>query len=1046
MLAMPGPANILWGPEHIQLYNDAYIAIARDRHPTLLGRPAAKGWSEIHDELLAPVMEAAFAGRSTRLADLSVRLRGPDGQPENRAFDSTWTPIRDPTGMVGGALEVLVEVTDSRRVQAALRESEARQAFLLSLGDAVRAQTSAKRKIEVAAHRLGKKLDASRILYAEFDEAKGIADVFGGWSADGAHPFPSVMQLANHDGPVMNDLRGGRTVRVDDVAAFIEQPAYAAIAAVGVGALLSVPLLVDGKLSVNLSVHQLDARRWTDDEVALVQEVAERLWAEIVRSRAEAALRESEARYRSLFETMDQGYSLNEVIRDAEGRAIDIRYIEHNPALERLTGVSASEAVGRLASEVFPGLDRFWVDVLDRVVTSGATEQVEHELSPLGRWYQSKLYPVGGDRCVSLYDDITERKTAEAMLRDREERQTFLLKFSDALRGETGADAIANRAIRLVSEHLVLDRCYITFYRPDDDAADFPYQVGNDSVPPLPPSVRLSDFPEAYEQVQDRTFIVNDDFERRGLTEAEQASSKALGMRAMVASTARKGEKLPLKSFVALSSRARRWTHGEVTLVEEAAERTWAAMEGARTEAALRESEERFRSFGEASENVLWIVDAATRQLEYVSPAFERIWGEPRETIMADLGEWAQRVHPDDLPPPGEGLEALLGGRSYTAEYRVQRRDGATRYIRDTGFPIFDGHGQVRRIAGVAQDLTDRRLAEHAVIESERRARTLMEGIPQLVWRSGDEGRWTWSSPQWQDCTGQSLEESLGLGWLNAIHPDDRDAAMQAWEKAAQRGGLDVEYRVRRASDGAYLWHHTRSTPVVDEGGRIVEWLGTTTDVQQLRELHERQEVMVAELQHRTRNLIAVVRSIAQQTMMETGPTEAFRDEFNHRLEALARVQGLLSRSDEEPITIAALIAMELDALGARLEPGRIVVDGPAVPIRHSVVQTLALALHELATNSRKYGALSDSRGRLDIRWRTYSDAKSQRLALEWTEVGGQLPKPESEARRGYGRELIEQALPYSLNAKTSYRHDETGLRCTIDMPLERNRSRRSAA
>jgi two-component sensor histidine kinase len=216
--------------------------------------------------------------------------------------------------------------------------------------------------------------------------------------------------------------------------------------------------------------------------------------------------------------------------------------------------------------------------------------------------------------------------------------------------------------------------------------------------------------------------------------------------------------------------------------------------------------------------------------------------------------------------------------------------------------------------------------------------------------------------------------------------------------------------------------------------------------VQQLKQLQERQQVMVAELQHRTRNLIAEVRSIAQQTMAQTGPTEAFRDELNHRLEALARVQGLLSRSEEAPITIEALIRMELDALGAQPEPGRIDVDGPAVRIRHSVVQTLALALHELATNARKYGGLATENGRLRITWRTYDAGKGEGLTLEWTESGGQKPDQADDARRGYGRELIERALPYSLNAKTSFEHDETGLRCTIDLPLKRTMSRRRAA
>lgn len=158
---------------------------------------------------------------------------------------------------------------------------------------------------------------------------------------------------------------------------------------------------------------------------------------------------------------------------------------------------------------------------------------------------------------------------------------------------------------------------------------------------------------------------------------------------------------------------------------------------------------------------------------------------------------------------------------------------------------------------------------------------------------------------------------------------------------------------------------------------------------------------MVAELQHRTRNLITVVRSIAGQTMARTGPTEAFREEFNHRLEALARVQGLLSRSDEEPTTVEALIRMELDALGLKNGlAGRVAFGGPPARIRHSVVQTLALALHELATNARKHGALSTDAGRLDVCWQVRGEnGQGRRLLLDWTEEGGPSPDTSAAAR-----------------------------------------------
>ena len=464
-------------------------------------------------------------------------------------------------------------------------------------------------------------------------------------------------------------------------------------------------------------------------------------------------------------------------------------------------------------------------------------------------------------------------------------------------------------------------------------------------------------------------------------------------------------------------------------------------------EAAVAVNEERLRLALDIGRLATWDWDMATGGVVWNDAHYRMQGYEPGE-VRPSFEAWRERLHPDDVEPTIAAVEQARDRREeYVREFRNLLPDGTVRWTSARGRFFHDGQGRPTRMIGVMEDVTDRLEAEHALAASEARLRTLMEGIPQLVWRSDDGGLWTWASPQWTMFTGQAQGESHGLGWLGAVHPDDREAAMRAREAARPHGLLDTEHRIRRASDGAWLWHHTRSVPVRDAGGRIVEWLGTSTDVQQLKGLQERQAVMVAELQHRTRNLIAVARSIAGQTMARTGPTEAFREEFNHRLEALARVQGLLSRSDEEPITIEALIRMELDALGLKNGlAGRVAFGGPPARIRHSVVQTLALALHELATNARKHGALSTDAGRLDVRWQVRGeDGQGRRLLLDWTEEGGPPPDTSAAARRGYGRELIERALPYALDARTRYELDGAGVRCTIDMPLEKARSRRSS-
>lgn len=210
-------------------------------------------------------------------------------------------------------------------------------------------------------------------------------------------------------------------------------------------------------------------------------------------------------------------------------------------------------------------------------------------------------------------------------------------------------------------------------------------------------------------------------------------------------------------------------------------------------------------------------------------------------------------------------------------------------------------------IAGVVitfVDITERKRAEERQRASERRLLALVEGIPQLVWRAGEDGRWTWASPQWAAYTGQTEAQSRNHGWLDAVHPDDRGPAVEAWRDAARAGLLKMEGRLRSAADGSYRWFQTRAMPVRGERGDVVEWLGTSTDIDDLRRMQEQQQVLVAELQHRTRNLLGVVHSIAQQTLASSETLEAFGTAFNERLTALSRVQGLLSRAGDEPITL----------------------------------------------------------------------------------------------------------------------------------------------
>lgn len=352
--------------------------------------------------------------------------------------------------------------------------------------------------------------------------------------------------------------------------------------------------------------------------------------------------------------------------------------------------------------------------------------------------------------------------------------------------------------------------------------------------------------------------------------------------------------------------------------------------------------------------------------------------------------------------------------------------------------------GYANLIAAAASRLENRAKREQDGVrlhESERRHQTLLDGIPQLVWRAVMAGDWTWASPQWTSFTGQSEAESHGSGWLECVHPDDRDEATTSWQEAVSNGRYVADYRLKEASSGEYRWFQTRALPLRNQAGEIIEWLGTSTDVNDLRFMQERQKVLVTELQHRTFNLLGTVQAIADTTLGSSSSLEDFQLKFRDRISAIARVQRLLSRlSDTDRVTFDELISSEIAAIGSDEEiKSRVTLDGPSgIALRSSTVQTFAMALHELATNALKYGALRHSGASLSVTWTVETDTEDRPwVYVDWHERGVTLPTSNPDhLGRGQGRTLIEQALPYQLGAKTTYEIGNDGIRCTIALPV----------
>lgn len=381
--------------------------------------------------------------------------------------------------------------------------------------------------------------------------------------------------------------------------------------------------------------------------------------------------------------------------------------------------------------------------------------------------------------------------------------------------------------------------------------------------------------------------------------------------------------------------------------------------------------------------------------------------------------------------PTEERRRASADGRALDERWH-QRKDGTRFWASGLLMSLRDGAGYVK----IARDRTEQHEAEQKVREQEERFRVLATSIPQLVFTTAHDGSRIWPSPQWIDYTGFSAEESVGLGWLGAIHPEDRELTLAAWEEAVANSEYYVEHRVWRAADGEYRWHQTRALPLVNATAPG-EWIGTMTDIHDLRTLKDRQSVLLAELQHRTRNLLGVVQALARQTANRSDSLDAFAVAYEERLRALSRVQSLLVELDHGEVPLRSIIEAELNAHGdGAMNTDKIELRGPDVTLAATAAQAIALGVHELATNAIKYGALAQPDGKLTLSWSLSSEGQHRLVRIDWQESGVKMPERGEGHRRGYGTELITRALPYQLKAKTELIYGPDGVRCLIAVPV----------
>lgn len=329
--------------------------------------------------------------------------------------------------------------------------------------------------------------------------------------------------------------------------------------------------------------------------------------------------------------------------------------------------------------------------------------------------------------------------------------------------------------------------------------------------------------------------------------------------------------------------------------------------------------------------------------------------------------------------------------------------------------------------------------AEGRLRESETRFREFAQASSDVLWIT-DAERFAseFASPALERIYGLSPAQIRGDArqWAAPIVPEDRAATFAQLERVRAGESVMYEFRILRPSDRSFRWIRNHAFPLFDEDGRVHRIGGISSDVTDIRQAEQHQKVLLAELQHRVRNIMALTRSIVVRSGERAESVPDYAALVGGRLVTLARVQSRLTRAANAGVAISAILRDEIGAQAEREDQYDLA--GPEIELSPKAAEVLTLAVHELTTNALKHGALSSTRGRVSVRWQGVDRADQPWLSFVWTETGGPPPDTGGDAsqRRGFGRDLIERMIPYELGGSGRIELTPEGACCRLEFPL----------
>lgn len=454
------------------------------------------------------------------------------------------------------------------------------------------------------------------------------------------------------------------------------------------------------------------------------------------------------------------------------------------------------------------------------------------------------------------------------------------------------------------------------------------------------------------------------------------------------------------------------------------------AIERQRAETKLQAQERRLRLALDSAHIGTWVWHKE-EGLSYWDETTFDIFGVQERSGPLTHEEALAFVHPADRERVSRELKALIEeGRPLSIEFRITRSDGEIRWLASAAECHRSDQGT--RAYGVNYDISATKKAQAELADNAARYRLSLRAVAGVVYQRDMTTGQVTASEGLERLVGESHGGTSFLPWwIERVHPDDRDRlrALDAELQKGERDSFEATYRVRHA-DGRWIDVWDRAYLVFDKEGRPSRLFGFASDVSELLEVQRRQTVLLAELDHRVKNMLANISAIATQSRSETHSIDSFIRSLRGRIQALADAHELLSRSGWNGALLRDLVEGALRAAGGRANV-RLEIDGPDVMLPPRLTQSLALSLHELAANAARFGALSAPGGHLKISWER-DDLRNGHL-FSWDETAPEALQP--PANEGFGTFVIRSMMETELREKVRLEFRPQGVLCTFRIP-----------